>query len=281
MGIDARWFPVRMDRSDGNRVGGMLSPDSRGLAGGKVYVEARCMKLLDELMALDASAIPHGEINSDPKAVRLFRSRWLEFFTHVTPQAVVLIWLPVVGSFVILGVVRWPEGFSAVWFVAAFASGVALLWTLMEYILHRFVFHFEPRNKTQAQILFLFHGIHHFQPHIKTRLVMPPVVSVPLAIFFYVLFWLVLDVIAGAPYLLAPVMAGTILGYIAYDMVHYATHHLPMKGAVMRFLKRHHMEHHFRTPEMRFGVTTSMWDQVFRTEPPRETRSADRSVSSS
>jgi sterol desaturase/sphingolipid hydroxylase (fatty acid hydroxylase superfamily) len=34
----------------------------------------------------------------------------------------------------------------------------------------------------------------------------------------------------------------------------------------MKFLKRHHMEHHFKTPDARFGVSTSFWDQVFRTD---------------
>jgi len=58
-----------------------------------------------------------------------------------------------------------------------------------------------------------------------------------------------------------------VLGYVAYDMIHYATHHLPVKGPVMKFLKRHHMEHHFNTPDARFGGSTNLWDQVFHTEP--------------
>jgi sterol desaturase/sphingolipid hydroxylase (fatty acid hydroxylase superfamily) len=235
------------------------------------------MKLLDNLMAVDVSSIPHEKIIYDQKPVRLFKSDVLEFFTHVTPLAVCVIWLPVVAFFVISGALNWPAGVSPLWFVAAFAFGVALLWTFMEYILHRFVFHFAPRNKAQWQIIFLFHGIHHYQPHIKTRLVMPPAVSIPMAVFFYLLFWLVLDVILGAPYLLPPMIAGTILGYVAYDMVHYATHHSKIKGATMKFLKRHHMEHHYKTPDMRFGVTTSMWDQVFHTEPPADAPQASPS----
>jgi sterol desaturase/sphingolipid hydroxylase (fatty acid hydroxylase superfamily) len=233
------------------------------------------MKLLDQLMAVDIDTIPHDKIIYDQAPVRLFKSSFLEFFTHITPQAVLVIWLPVVALFAVSGALNWPTGISPLWYVGAFAFGFALLWTFMEYILHRFVFHFQPRNKTQWQLIFLFHGIHHYQPHIKTRLVMPPAVSIPGAVVFYGLFWLVLASIFNVPFLVAPMFAGTVLGYISYDIIHYATHHLPMKGSVMKFLKRHHMEHHYKTPDARFGVSTSMWDHVFDTEPD-ETPKAKR-----
>ena len=225
------------------------------------------MKLLDKLMALDVSTIPHDKIIYDQEPVRLFKSSFLETFTHITPQAICVIWLPIVVACVALGIVQWPFGVSPLWYVAAFAFGIALLWTFMEYILHRFVFHYQPRSKSQWQFIFLFHGIHHYQPHIKTRLVMPPAVSIPMAFVFFVLFWLVLGVILGVPFAIAPMFAGTVLGYVGYDLIHYATHHAPMKGSLAKFLKRHHMEHHYKTPDARFGVSTSLWDHVFDTEP--------------
>jgi sterol desaturase/sphingolipid hydroxylase (fatty acid hydroxylase superfamily) len=225
------------------------------------------MNLLDRLMAVDVSTIPHDKIIYDQEPVRLMKSDFLEKFTHITPQAICIIWLPIVMAFLVLGAVQWPAEISPLWFVTAFTFGIALLWTFMEYILHRFVFHFQPRNKTQWQIIFLFHGIHHYQPHIKTRLVMPPAVSIPMALVFYGLFYLVLGVILGVPFAIAPMFAGTVLGYVGYDLIHYATHHAPMKGDVAKFLKRHHMEHHYKTPDARFGVSTNLWDQVFATEP--------------
>jgi hypothetical protein len=60
-----------------------------------------------------------------------------------------------------------------------------ILWTLIEYGVHRFVFHFKPRNAWQERISFLFHGVHHAQPMAKSRLVMPPAVSIPLALLFH------------------------------------------------------------------------------------------------
>ncbi len=225
------------------------------------------MRLLDQLLAIDVDAIPHDKILYDQEPVRLFKSDFLESFTHVTPQVVAILWLPVVAAFAAAGVLNWPAGVSPIWYPVALAFGLTLLWTLIEYLLHRFVFHLKPRSRTQRQLVFLFHGIHHYQPHIKTRLVMPPAVSIPLACMFYGLFKLVLDGFLGMPYLIAPMIAGAILGYVSYDMIHYATHHLPMKGKVLKFLKRHHMEHHYRTPDARFGVSTSLWDEVFGTEP--------------
>ncbi len=230
------------------------------------------MKLLDKLMAVDTSTISHDKIIYDQEPVRLFKSNFLEFFTHITPQAICAIWLPVVAIALITGALQWPAGVSPLWYVGAFVFGSALLWTFMEYVLHRFVFHFQPRNNTQWQLIFLFHGIHHYQPHIKTRLVMPPVMSIPMGLFFFGLFWLVLGVILGVPFAVAPMIAGTILGYVAYDVIHYATHHAPMKGSIAKFLKRHHMEHHYKTPDQRFGVSTSFWDHVFETEPTETTK---------
>ncbi|MCS7325203.1 MAG: sterol desaturase family protein [Thermoflexales bacterium] len=224
------------------------------------------MNFLDRLMAVNVDTIPHDAISHDTKPIRLFKSSFLEFFTHVTPQAVLAIWVPVVLFFAVRGALNWPATVSPFWYPLAFIFGAVLLWTFLEYVLHRFLFHFKPRNRTQWQIIFLFHGVHHYQPHVKTRLVMPPAVSIPMAALFYLLFWVALDVVLGVPFLVAPMFAGTVAGYITYDMIHYATHHLPVKGPIMKFLKRHHMEHHFKTPDARFGVTTNFWDQVFRTE---------------
>jgi sterol desaturase/sphingolipid hydroxylase (fatty acid hydroxylase superfamily) len=138
---------------------------------------------------------------------------------------------------------------------------------LAEYLLHRFLFHFPAKTKWQERLSFLFHGIHHEQPKIKTRLVMPPAVSIPLALIFYGFYFLVFDVILNLPHWTAPIFAGFILGYIFYDMTHYATHHIPMRKGYLRMVRQQHMHHHFQTPNQRFGVTSPLWDYVFNTMP--------------
>jgi sterol desaturase/sphingolipid hydroxylase (fatty acid hydroxylase superfamily) len=64
-----------------------------------------------------------------------------------------------------------------------------------------------------------------------------------------------------------PLFAGFILGYLAYDLIHYATHHFMMRKGALKFLKRYHMQHHYKTPDRRFGVSSPLWDMVFGTMP--------------
>jgi sterol desaturase/sphingolipid hydroxylase (fatty acid hydroxylase superfamily) len=71
----------------------------------------------------------------------------------------------------------------------------------------------------------------------------------------------------GAPHWVAPVFSGLIAGYLTYDMLHYATHHIPMRGRYGKFLRKYHMLHHFKTPDQRFGVSSPLWDRVFGTLP--------------
>ena len=104
------------------------------------------------------------------------------FFTHIRPVLILIIWLPVVGFFVFRAVVMNSNSF----FVLPVEIVLGLmLWTLAEYLLHRFLFHFPAKTPRQERISFLFRGIHHEQPKIITRLVMPPAVSIPLALVYY------------------------------------------------------------------------------------------------
>jgi sterol desaturase/sphingolipid hydroxylase (fatty acid hydroxylase superfamily) len=96
---------------------------------------------------------------------------------------------------------------------------------------------------------------------------MPPGVSIPLAVAFHGLFDLGFGALGGVPGWTAPAFGAFLFGYLAYDLLHYATHHLPMPGAVGRWLKRHHLLHHHASPDARFGVSSALWDVVFRTLP--------------
>jgi sterol desaturase/sphingolipid hydroxylase (fatty acid hydroxylase superfamily) len=201
--------------------------------------------------------IQHGE-----EPIRLFKSDFLEFFTHISPVAVTVLWLPVAVYFLARGI----AGGWGLHIPLGFVLGL-FVWTFAEYTLHRFLFHFPPHGARQERIVFLFHGVHHAQPQCKTRLVMPPVVSIPLAVVAYGLFYLILSVLFSLPQWFAPVFSGLIIGYLVYDLTHYATHHFPMRRGVLKFLKRYHMQHHYKTPDQRFGVSSPLWDWVFRTMP--------------
>jgi sterol desaturase/sphingolipid hydroxylase (fatty acid hydroxylase superfamily) len=208
----------------------------------------------------------HYKIDHSDTPIRLFKSDFLEFFTHISPVAVTLIWSPVILFFLVRAFVINPFAAFPWHILLGFILGL-FVWTLVEYTLHRFLFHFKSRAPWMDRIIYLFHGIHHHQPQIKTRLVMPPVVSVPLAFIFYGLVYLVVAILLKAPLWIEPLMAGLLLGYLIYDLIHYATHHFPMKRGYFKYLRKYHMQHHFKTPEQRFGVSSPLWDYVFGTHP--------------
>ena len=213
----------------------------------------------------------HIKINTSEEPIRLFDSNFLEFFTHISPIAVLVIWLPVVGFFIYRSIIQ--NGSRIVIIPIGVLAGL-FLWTLAEYLLHRFLFHFPAKTPSQERISFLFHGIHHEQPKVKTRLVMPPAVSIPLAVLFYGLYYVIFGIILGISHWVAPIFSGFILGYVLYDMTHYSTHHIPMKKGYLRQIRQQHMHHHFQTPDQRFGVTSPLWDHVFGTMPEKKNSKA-------
>jgi sterol desaturase/sphingolipid hydroxylase (fatty acid hydroxylase superfamily) len=202
-------------------------------------------------------------VHSNKEPIRLFKSDFLEFFTHIHPAAVLAIFLPLVIGFAVSGMRNTSTG--ALPYLPVFWVLGLLIWTPTEYLLHRFLFHFSPRGKTQKRISFLFHGIHHAQPMVKTRLVMPPIVSLPLAALFYGLFHLLLRVTGFGPGLSDMLFSGFLAGYLSYDMLHYSMHHFNIKSGYLQKIRRNHMRHHALTPNKRFGVTTLFWDRVFGT----------------
>ena len=210
-----------------------------------------------------ANALP-ADTSRDSEPIRLFKSDFLEFFTHISPVTIVVVWVPVIGYLLYVAI----RSAVSPPFPGYIPVGVVLglfLWTVAEYLLHRFLFHYHARTPAAEKIFFLFHGIHHAQPQDKTRLVMPLPVSIPLAVLFYGLYTLVFSVGLGAAQWVNPTMAGFLIGYLAYDLIHYATHHWPMRSRVAKYLKRHHMIHHYKNPEIRFGVSSPAWDLVFKT----------------
>jgi sterol desaturase/sphingolipid hydroxylase (fatty acid hydroxylase superfamily) len=193
---------------------------------------------------------------------RMFKVWWIEkYFSRVHPLHVVAIWLPIIGYSAYRSIQAGARGLP---FAGALMAGV-LLWTLIEYLLHRFVFHFTPHGKMQEDLSFLIHGIHHDYPWDADRLVMPPAVSLSVGALLY----LPIMFVAGPVYF-GVAFAGTALGYVWYDLAHYAFHHIKPRTALGRYLRSYHLIHHFKTHTRRYGVSTPLWDYVFGTAPERE-----------
>lgn len=198
------------------------------------------------------------KISNEEVTPRLFESDFLEFFSKVKWYVPIVLYLPVV--LITLYFAIFEHHLSALSIIFMFLLGL-LSWTFVEYILHRFVFHYHPKTKFGEKIIYIFHGIHHSYPRDPLRLVMPPSVSIPLAFFFYFLFQAIFP-----NHLNLPFFAGFVLGYIIYDTTHYAIHHFHIKNKFLMNIKSHHMKHHYANENARFGVSSPLWDFIFGTK---------------
>lgn len=202
----------------------------------------------------------------------MFRVDWIEkYLSRVKPWHVLVVWVPVVAYCLYRAVTN--PALGIVGLVAAYLGGL-LFWTLLEYTLHRWVFHFTPPESSELlqDISFLTHGVHHDFPHDPDRLVMPPVLSIFLGVVIgYPFYWIL------GPSYFAPAFAGLVTGYLAYDMTHYAVHHLRQRTAFGIWLRKLHYLHHFKAPDQYYGVSSPLWDYVFGTIP-RDTDQAIKTI---
>jgi sterol desaturase/sphingolipid hydroxylase (fatty acid hydroxylase superfamily) len=176
----------------------------------------------------------------------------------VHPAIPAIVFVPVVVVMEWLGADRGLGGLQ----LALLSLGGIGIWTLTEYWLHRLVFHWEPDNAFGRRMHFIIHGIHHDHPNDKLRLVMPPAVSIPLAALFFIAFTLLF----GTPEAY-PLFAGFLAGYLAYDYMHYYVHHFVPKSELGKRLREQHMRHHFQDHRFGYGVSSPLWDVIFRTLP--------------
>jgi len=201
-------------------------------------------------------------ISNSTASVRMFKSNMLEALSKVHFTVPLFIYIPVVLYF---SYKAFAGNISLLSFIIYFIAGLTV-WTITEYILHRFVFHFELRSNWGRRLHFIFHGVHHDYPKDAKRLVMPPSVSIPLAIGFYFLF---LQILQDKTYLYA-FFPGFIFGYLVYDMLHYAMHHYNFKSTVMKRIKQHHMLHHYDDSTKGYGVSSALWDIIFKSGFPKK-----------
>lgn len=186
----------------------------------------------------------------------IFKNRFLESLTKTHPIAPLVVYLPIVIYFVYHSAYKLD---LKTYNIALLFIAGAFSWTLAEYLLHRFVFHFEPKSSIGYKIQFMIHGVHHQYPQDPKRLVMPPAVSLIIAILFWYVFKFSLGIYAFAFF------PGFVVGYIIYDMTHYAIHHFKPPKNKLRYLWRHHLQHHYKDPNKAFGVSSPLWDYVFGT----------------
>lgn len=157
-------------------------------------------------------------------------------------------------------------------------------WTLSEYLIHRFVGHGPKRARarsiaarlTPAGIAAEFnaeHLAHHANP-----------------MYFAPTSHKAVAAAAAVPALattLAPLLGvrraasfavGFAVVYAGYEIVHRRIHTHPPRGRYGRWVRRHHLLHHHRSPRANHGVTTPSWDLVFGTQRPLERLRVPRAI---
>ena len=134
-----------------------------------------------------------------------------------------------------------------------------LFWTVTEYFLHRFLFHLESDNPKTQKMLYFMHIAHHDKPRDLTYVTASPIATLPIAIVIMLAVYLL---IGKYSFLLLP---GFILGYVVYEFIHHAVHKYQRVPKFLRPLWKHHLDHHFKCPDKKFGVSNTFWDKVFGT----------------
>ncbi|KAF3616501.1 Fatty acid 2-hydroxylase 2 [Capsicum annuum] len=189
---------------------------------------------------------------------RFFESDFWEFLTRTVWWAIPTIWLPVV-CYSISKSIRMGCTVPEVALIVAFGI---FIWTLMEYTLHRFLFHIHTTSYWGNTFHYLLHGCHHKHPMDGLRLVFPPAAT---AILLVPLWKLVKSL--ATPTAAPALFGGALLGYVMYDVTHYYLHHGQPTIGVPKSLKKYHLNHHFRIQDKGFGITSAFWDKVFGTLP--------------
>ncbi len=208
-----------------------------------------------------------AEIKRNQEQPRLFKNKWLERLTYTSPSTIIVMYALLTILFIWYYKTKINAeatlGHVLLWYAIGLIS-----WTLGEYLLHRFLYHSIRDASYDHGHHYLFHGIHHEYPNDTKRIILPPLPSIGIAAvlfgFFYVLFW----AISGNGSLAFVFAPGFVNGYVAYMLVHYMVHKVP-SPKTYNFWWRHHNIHHFQQHDRAFGVTTPLWDLIFRTMPEK------------
>ena len=142
--------------------------------------------------------------------------------------------------------------------VIMFVIGI-ISFTWVEYIAHRYLFHMSTRTVVRAKTQYTIHGVHHEFPKDKTRLAMPPVLSITITTLLLLLFRLVLG-----DYVFS-FLPGFLTGYAGYLSVHYMVHAFQPPNNFFKVLWVNHGVHHYKNGSGIYGVSSPLWDYIYGT----------------
>ncbi|HEY0897413.1 MAG TPA: sterol desaturase family protein [Sphingobacteriaceae bacterium] len=197
---------------------------------------------------------------------KIFENPVLETLSKTRPWVIYAIYIPL--SAYLLYYSSSSLGYSSGFIAGVFFIGM-FSWTLFEYVAHRFLFHYEATSELGKRIVYIFHGTHHEYPRDKERLFMPPVPSVFFALVVFFLQYLLFRLFTGSGDYTFIFFPGFLIGYLIYVSMHYAIHRYPPPKRFKALWRNHHL-HHYKYPDHGFGVSSTLWDVIFRTVPRKD-----------
>ena len=195
----------------------------------------------------------------------IFKNPFLESLTKTSLPQNVIVYGSVIAFLIYYAIA--VRGIDPLVFVGFFVFAL-FTWTLAEYLLHRYLFHWISDNRFVKRFHFIMHGSHHLFPRDTERLLMPPVPGLIMASVLFLMFYGIFSLLGYSNYTWA-LSPGLFLGYLLYSFLHRATH-VAKPPKRFKYIWRHHSLHHYKYPNKAFGVSTPFWDHVFGTMPPRD-----------
>ncbi len=181
----------------------------------------------------------------------------LKFFAAKSPLYLFFIELPL---WAILLFNLYKSGVTLIFFAIYFCVGI-LYWTLIEYLIHRFIYHTHYKSNLLRYFIGSFHAYHH--ENMADRRVLNagflmvyallPIIISPL---FLITSNLNIVMITGL---------GLMSAHFFYECVHFAIHYKMHTSGYFSYIQKYHFHHHDKAPTKNFGNTSHIWDVLFKT----------------
>lgn len=195
--------------------------------------------------------------------VKVYDNAVLEFISH-TPVYVPIVFYLILSAISLFVAISMKK-MGGVEVTLLYFFGI-FFFSLIEYCVHRFLFHHSGEKEWQLNLKYKFHGIHHESPKDKGRLVMPLPASIFLAIVLFLSFYIIIETYAYG------FIPGILSGYSLYLLVHYIVHAYSPPNNFFRVLWVNHAIHHYKDEGAVFGVSSPLWDYVFGTMSKKATK---------
>jgi 4-hydroxysphinganine ceramide fatty acyl 2-hydroxylase len=199
-------------------------------------------------------------MESEKQQGQIFKNPILESFTKSNPSTTILFYSSLILFFIFLSFKFTRLDLYSTG--ALYILGL-LTWTLIEYLLHRFIFHIDDYLPFMKRFHYMVHGVHHENPRDHERLFMPPLPGSIIAFIIFSFWYIFLGEKTFA------FMAGISNGYLIYSYIHFSVHTKPVYHPLRKLWKNHAL-HHFKYNDKAYGVSSPLWDIIFGTIPPKK-----------